>query len=424
MKITYITHACLVVEAAGKKILMDPWVTGPSWGANIWLYPPSPRAPEDFGDIDIVYFSHAHEDHFQAESVARLPAALKARQVIIPNFGMPYFEKMVRQAGFSQITALDHEQTIELAPGLHLEMLVNDGGDHDSSVVLTADGSTVFFQTDNLISSAEADRLGQRLNIDLLFAISAQTGIFPGFYEFPPALMVELAHQKGERAMTYAMEVTRRLRAKAVVPYASDLCYLDDLFPLNALHRHSKTAFLDRVAKELPSVQGIRMGPENTVVIENGKITAAVTPQDDSFETLAAYALSMQDEAKARTTRERDVDHPAFADILDRLHGALNGRLPAWKGGDFRVLWEIEEKDGQMARIGQALPGPPEPVASDWPYDLRLRLPAFRLRRLINKDYSMGFLTFQNGSMRCHRHNPSLTAGEREFWHWAMLMRI
>ena len=39
MKITYITHACLLIEIKGIKILTDPWLKGPCWGGSLWHFP-------------------------------------------------------------------------------------------------------------------------------------------------------------------------------------------------------------------------------------------------------------------------------------------------------------------------------------------------------------------------------------------------
>ncbi len=35
MKITYVTHSCIMVEIANTVILTDPWLTGPSWGGDL-----------------------------------------------------------------------------------------------------------------------------------------------------------------------------------------------------------------------------------------------------------------------------------------------------------------------------------------------------------------------------------------------------
>ena len=41
IKITYITHACLLVKVKDVNIITDPWLLGPSWGNSLWHFPPN-----------------------------------------------------------------------------------------------------------------------------------------------------------------------------------------------------------------------------------------------------------------------------------------------------------------------------------------------------------------------------------------------
>ena len=97
MRFTYVTHSCILIELNGKKILTDPWLAGPSWGNNIWHYPPPKQTPEDFHDIDFLFISHAHDDHLHPESLARMTNQSKSVPCLIPNFGAKYFEVELRK---------------------------------------------------------------------------------------------------------------------------------------------------------------------------------------------------------------------------------------------------------------------------------------------------------------------------------------
>ena len=229
MKITYITQACLLIEIKGIRILTDPWLVGPSWAGNLWHYPPPKRTPESFTDIDFLYFSHAHEDHFQIESIDRLPKEVKNTQVIISDFDKPFFERAIRGIGFKNVKVMKHDESMTLVPGVTIDMIRNDIGDDDSSIILKGDNSTVFCQTDNLMSINEAKRLGSKHNVDVLFTMNTQTGIFPAFFDFPAEIMMELSKKKIDASAKYSINVAKALKAKTIVPYASDLCYLGEL---------------------------------------------------------------------------------------------------------------------------------------------------------------------------------------------------
>ncbi|WP_286232522.1 MBL fold metallo-hydrolase [Thalassotalea sediminis] len=73
-KITYLGNEALLINASGQKILFDPFF---SHDFGIYQLVPAPitqailtnKAP--FDDIDAIFISHAHRDHFSAEQVAK-----------------------------------------------------------------------------------------------------------------------------------------------------------------------------------------------------------------------------------------------------------------------------------------------------------------------------------------------------------------
>jgi L-ascorbate metabolism protein UlaG (beta-lactamase superfamily) len=425
MKITYITQACVLIEACGIKILTDPWLVGPCFAGNLWHFPPPKRKPEDFTGIDVIYFSHAHEDHFQLESIDRLPLDAKEALVLIPDFKARYFEPMVKAAGFKNVKVLAHDSSIELADGLSLDMLVNDKGDHDSSIVLKGDGSTVFFQTDNLMSLAEANRLGKKYDIDLLFAVTMLTGIFPGFYDFPPEEMAAYADQKRKSATDYSISVVEALGAKHMVPYASDLCYFGDHFFANALHRGDKKAYLATLKERLPGVEGIQMWPDDEIELHDGKVTAQVTPLNDGLPELATYAATMEEEFSASEQREYSRTGPPLAEAVRKFRSRLESYAEsAWKGGAFNVLWKVVDEDGTASCFNHTMTAPPQECAENWPCDLSIEIPLSKLRRLIHGDYLMGLMALWNGSLRCHRSLAEYSPDEAMFWKWALSFRF
>ena len=73
MKITYITHACILIETNGLKILTDPWLVGPCWGGDLWNFPKHKFEINKRPQPDIIFFSHGHDDHFHETSIANFP---------------------------------------------------------------------------------------------------------------------------------------------------------------------------------------------------------------------------------------------------------------------------------------------------------------------------------------------------------------
>ena len=82
IKITYLCHACLLLEIDGIRIITDPWLVGPCWANNIWQYPPALILPEEISDIDYIYISHGHEDHLHSETLKRIKPEVKSKAVL------------------------------------------------------------------------------------------------------------------------------------------------------------------------------------------------------------------------------------------------------------------------------------------------------------------------------------------------------
>ena len=73
MKATYITHACILLDLDGLKILTDPWLVGPCWGGDLWHFPTHKYTPKNLPKPDIIFFSHGHEDHYHEETLKNFP---------------------------------------------------------------------------------------------------------------------------------------------------------------------------------------------------------------------------------------------------------------------------------------------------------------------------------------------------------------
>src|SRR3984893_5069269 len=75
MRITFIGHASLLIEANGVRILSDPWWNGPCFGAQWWPYPLAHLEAIEGAPIDYVYISHGHHDHLHPPTLRLFPGA-------------------------------------------------------------------------------------------------------------------------------------------------------------------------------------------------------------------------------------------------------------------------------------------------------------------------------------------------------------
>lgn len=148
-RITYVGHATVLIELAGKRLLTDP-VLRPHLLAGVVrrLSPdPPPQAAEG---IDAVLISHSHADHLDFPSLREL-----GRQV--PIFAPPGAARLIRRRGFRAVSELTPGATARL-DGVELTATraVHNGhrwkrGRRDAlaaGYVVAGDGRRVYFAGD------------------------------------------------------------------------------------------------------------------------------------------------------------------------------------------------------------------------------------------------------------------------------------
>ncbi len=105
MQATYFAANGWLLDLAGLKILVDPWLTGSlCFGGQRWFFEGRLQRDWPVPDADLLLLSQGLEDHAHPETLALLPKDL-------PVVASPTAAKRVRQMGFSQVTAIAPGQT-------------------------------------------------------------------------------------------------------------------------------------------------------------------------------------------------------------------------------------------------------------------------------------------------------------------------
>ena len=122
MKLTHIASACHLIEYGGKKILADPWIFGDEYYGSWTHYPPVDIEPDYFRDIDAIYLSHIHPDHFSISSMKHFN---KNIPILIHSYDAKFFKKNIENLGFS-VTELPHGESYDFGNGLKLYIYAAD----------------------------------------------------------------------------------------------------------------------------------------------------------------------------------------------------------------------------------------------------------------------------------------------------------
>jgi L-ascorbate metabolism protein UlaG (beta-lactamase superfamily) len=114
-RITYLGHACVLVEAGGTSLLTDPLI-----GYASAAEPPRLTFTDLPARIDTVVITHAHQDHVVLESL--LPLRHRIGTVVVPRSsgGLledPSLKLVLEHVGFRNVIELDELETLPIEGG-------------------------------------------------------------------------------------------------------------------------------------------------------------------------------------------------------------------------------------------------------------------------------------------------------------------
>ncbi|MCS7293198.1 MAG: MBL fold metallo-hydrolase [Gloeomargarita sp. SKYBB_i_bin120] len=119
MRVTWFEANTWLLEWAGLRLLVDPWLVGPLvFGGMEWLFKAERRRPipELPSHLDAIVITQGLEDHCH-------PATLKRLDPTTPVIASPSAAKVVRELGYTQVTALAHGEQTTLADKLRVQAL-------------------------------------------------------------------------------------------------------------------------------------------------------------------------------------------------------------------------------------------------------------------------------------------------------------
>lgn len=415
MKVTYIGHACILVESEGKHLLMDPWLVDPTYHGTWWHYPPLVHTPADLPKIDFLYISHEHPDHFDPPTLRQLN---KDAEIIIADFRKKRFRDRIRACGFEHITELPFGESYRCrGTSLDLRLISPDRPWDDSAIMVKANGTTVLNVNDCHLDDVTLARIGQEEKVDLAFLTFTGASQYPGCFDFPEHVKVE-RWQASKRAHAEEFANWARLvRARQAVPAAGNFALLaEDQLALNTDHYVNTPAeAIATLEAHAPEVEGLQMNPGDTWTRDGGHVRHAPAPDwSRRMDDIAAMAAERRAEVAAYFAAEP----AAPADLFDRFKTYFEGLLQAdpsvaprvnivtqWEvTGDHGGKWVIDfTRDRDWVYAGEV---------DNW--NLRLRIPS----RLVGMGISGEavwddiVLSFR---LRLARNPDDY---KREFWTW------
>ncbi|HUN71581.1 MAG TPA: MBL fold metallo-hydrolase [Steroidobacteraceae bacterium] len=222
MKFTILSHAGLLVEHSGARIVCDPWLLGSCYWRSWWNFPePDPALTAELR-ADFIYLTHLHWDHFHGPSLRRLFSP-KTR-VLVPKVPTRRMVEDLHYLGFKDVVEIPHGNSFELAPDFRLRSY-QFGLGVDSAAVLAGGGVTLFNCNDaKLFGMPLRQILRDFPRIDFLLRSHSSAGPIPYCVENYERLPRETLVQ-GDSADQF-VRCALHVGARYAIPFASNHCFL------------------------------------------------------------------------------------------------------------------------------------------------------------------------------------------------------
>ena len=379
MRVTYYGQACTLTEAAGLRILTDPWLTEGAYQGT-WFHThvlaDAGVTPESFPkDIDYLFLSHEHQDHLD---VATLKHFRPDIPLLICRFVTPKFRNYLQGLGFNNIRELDSGDRLALENGVSVTIFATAEYTNDSAILIEHDGVRVFNETDCKLAFHDLDKLG-RAGIDIGFYMFSGANWYPMVYDYPGDVMLDLVRRRRRTLLRSLVQRVKLTKPRFAVPAAGPCTVLaPDLLWLNDEQRG---IFID------PELAVRELQQANLPAEPLYMAATDVWDSERGFEPHAPAGLRVPRREYLQSTSERmapqiasarAAEPPAHPDLPNSLVKHFDALVAAQTPGvrariNAKLALEVTGPRGGQWTVDFTAPGPHfvrEGLLPDWTYKI------------------------------------------------------
>ncbi len=215
MRIAFVGHASILVNAGPVHLLMDPWLRGEVFNESWALHPEPVLSEQDLAGVTHIWISHEHPDHLNMPTLKGIPEDLRSRiTVLFQNHYSDEIVKILASLRFKDVVELPRARFVTIAP--EVEIYCRQVGHLDSSLAVRAEGKVVLNVNDCDLPVATMRSMSRDLGaVDVLLDQFSIAG-WPG-----NANDISRKEESRNRVMRKFMQDIETLRPRYVVPFAS-----------------------------------------------------------------------------------------------------------------------------------------------------------------------------------------------------------
>ena len=221
----YTGHASILVRLNKKKYLFD-YINNTNFYENSWIFFPNQIFDKRLFNVDAVFVSHIHQDHYD-------PALLrKFQKKKIPIFvlaGRPGFKSSLKKEKINARFIPVKKKTY-IDKNTWIYGCLHEYNDIDSSMLISNNNLSVYHGNDNFITEKTLLPFKKKVgNVDVACIPFAYINYYPYLLN---GISKKLNRSEAIRVenlfMDYGIKQTKILNPKIIIPFGSNLFHLDD----------------------------------------------------------------------------------------------------------------------------------------------------------------------------------------------------
>mgnify|MGYP006104162137 FL=1 len=222
MKFTTLSHAGLLIEHNGKKIIADPWLTGSCYWRSWWNFPEPPSDLLQNLKPDYIYLTHLHWDHFHGPSLKKFfdPNT----HILVPKVPTRRMIEDLNFLGFHNISEIKHGDEFKLGEDFKLYSY-QFGLGVDSAMIINGGNRTLFNCNDSKFFGLPLKQITNKFpKIDFVLRSYSSASPIPYCIDDYETHFPSL-REKQDYIKEFAY-FALSIGARFAVPFASNHCFL------------------------------------------------------------------------------------------------------------------------------------------------------------------------------------------------------
>lgn len=221
-RVSVVGSAAILIEWNGFKILTDPWIEGTAVFGSWANYPPSGITVNDLQDVDMIWISHEHSDHFNEYSLSLFR---KDIPVFIPDFDNNRLAKLVAKLGFTKIYSMKTDKIFSITNDISAICFKSGSVWNDNILLLRLGNFTILNVNDAGFNWRIKDIIGK---IDLICIQFSPASGYPMTWDhLDNDKKLQLMKERNLGMLKMIKQIAEFCQADYVLPFANfnELCY-------------------------------------------------------------------------------------------------------------------------------------------------------------------------------------------------------